>query len=54
MLPEYSTLVGSVPGSRQLSTEPQREEAQREHEDCSKASRERTVRREVWYDHNDN
>ena len=52
LLPEYSMLVGGMPGSRRSPAEPQREEAQREHEDCGKASRQRTVYGEVWYDHN--
>jgi hypothetical protein len=52
LLDEYSMLVGGAPGSRSSPAEPQREEAQRQHEDCGKASRERTVYGEVWYDHN--
>jgi hypothetical protein len=53
LLPKYSTLVGGAPGSRSFPTISQREETQREHEDGGKASRERTVYGEEWYNHND-
>src|SRR5438105_10643480 len=53
LLPGYSTLVGGAPGSRSSPAVPQREEAQREHEDCGQASRQRTVYGEVGYDHHE-
>jgi hypothetical protein len=46
LLPEYSPLVGGVPGSRCFQAV-----AQREHEDGDKASRQRTIYGQVWYDH---